>query len=145
MIHYAGLFFEGESEKKIQELERNKLDKIHDKLHCTFKYEPVDENMFDELVGKEFNIYLIGYGSNEENSGFQILLPEELRKYYINQNGLAHITASINEDGKAVNTSKLKFEPLDKPIKVTGRFGYWIIEDDKEYLSYEKYNKGKSL
>lgn len=145
MIHYAGIFFEDESEELIQKLEKNKLDTVHDKLHCTFKYEPVDESIYDEIVGKEFEVTLIGYGSNKENSGFEIIIPEELREYYGNPNGVAHITASISNDGKAANTSKLVFKKLDEPIKVKGRFGYWMVEDDKEYLSYEKYSKGKSL
>ena len=143
MIHYAGLFFEGKSKKKIQELEKDKKDEIHDMLHCTFKYEPVDESIYNEIIGKEFEITLIGYGSNKENSGFEILIPDELKKYYENPNGVAHITASIVTNGKAANTSKLIFKELDNPIKIKGKFGYWIIKEDKEYLSYKKYSKGE--
>lgn len=42
---------------------------------------------------------------------------------------------------KASNTKNLNFKPLETPIKLTGRFGYWIKEENKEYLSFEPYLK----
>ena len=50
-----------------------------------------------------------------------------------------HITASLKEGAKASNTKNLKFETLSKPVKVTGKFGFWIKKEDKGYLSYKPY------
>ena len=104
------------------------------------------EEIFNELVGKSFDVYIVGYANDGMNSGFEILLPEELKKYYINydeQNPnvlkVPHITASLKEGAKASNTKNLKFEKLSKPVKVTGKFGFWIKEEDKGYLSYKPY------
>ena len=78
--------------------------------------------------------------------GFEILLPEELKKYYINFDEdnpcvlkIPHITASLKQGAKASNTKNLKFNKLEKPVKINGRFGFWIKENDREYLSYKPY------
>ena len=101
-------------------------------------------------MGKEFEILLIGYGNDGFNSGFQIQLPKELIPYYINYDEqdptklkVPHITASLSEEAKPSNTKNLKFKPLAKPIKIKGKFGYWIKEENKEYLSYDIYSKNK--
>ena len=47
---------------------------------------------------------------------------------------------SIKAGANASDARLLNFIPLKRPIKITGRFGYWIKEDDNEYLSYEPYN-----
>ena len=43
-----------------------------------------------------------------------------------------------------MNTKNLNFKPLEKPIKLVGKFGYWIKEEDNEYLSFEPYTKSKA-
>ena len=55
-----------------------------------------------------------------------------------------HITASLANGAKAVKTKDLDFEALEKPIKLVGRFGYWIKDADKEYISYEPYIRTKT-
>lgn len=150
MLSYEAIFFDDEMVNIIDSLEINPLSKVNDKIHCTFKYHPSSDEIFDEIVGQSFEVYLAGYANDGKNSGFEILLPTELNKYYINfdiEEGVLakpHITASIAKDAKAANTKKLNFEPLAKPIKVVGKFGYWIKEEDTEYLSFEPYTKIKS-
>ena len=148
MLSYEGIFFETDMVDLIHSLETEKLEKVNDEIHCTFKYHPTNDEIFNDIVGKSFEIYLIGYGNDGQNSGFEILLPKELENYYINydeQNLLKvpHITASLSDGAKALNTQKLKFKPLEKPIKVIGKFGYWIKEENTEYLSYDPYYKDK--
>ena len=62
------------------------------------------------------------------NSGFAVEIPEELNKFYKNKS-VAHITVSLGElngiKGKAVDTGKLKFNKLDKILKIKGRIGYF--------------------
>ena len=84
LLSYEGIFFDEGTVKFIHSLESNHLEVVNDEIHCTFKYHPTDDETFNEIVGQEFEIYLIGYGNDGQNSGFEILLPEELKKYYIN-------------------------------------------------------------
>lgn len=150
MLSYEGIFFDADMVALIHSLEKEKLDIVNDEIHCTFKYHPTNDEIFNEIVGKTYEIYLIGYGNDGKNSGFEILFPDELKYYYINydeQNPtilkIPHITASLAKDAKASNTKNLKFIPLDTPIKLVGRFGYWIKDENKEYLSYKPYSKIK--
>ncbi|MBR2712717.1 MAG: hypothetical protein IKE73_03315 [Bacilli bacterium] len=144
MISYEGIFFEEESEKLLYSLEEVHLPIINDKYHCTFKYHPSNEEIFNELVGKEIEVQLVGYACNGRNSGFLIKLPEYIEKYYINiDNGIkikSHITTSIEKDAEPYDTKNLDFKPLPKIINIKGKFGYFIKESDKEYISYKPYN-----
>ncbi len=151
MLSYEGIFFEANVVELIHSLETEKLAKVNDEIHCTFKYHPNEEEVFDELVGKSFEVFLIGYGNDGMNSGFQISLPDELMPYYINydeQNPdvlkAPHITASLSEGAKASNTKNLDFKPLKKPIRIEGKFGYWIKDKNGEYVSYEPISKSKT-
>lgn len=152
MLSYEGLFFENEMVDLIHSLESKTLIIVNDEIHCTFKYHPTSDEIFNEIVGQTFEVYLIGYSNDGQNSGFEILLPDELQKYYINYDEenpsavkIPHITASLAKNAKASNTKKLHFEPLKKPVKLIGRFGYWIKEDNNEYVSYEPYLKNKKI
>ena len=151
MLSYEGIFFEANVVELIHSLETEKLSKVNDEIHCTFKYHPNEEEVFDELVGKSFEVFLIGYGNDGMNSGFQISLPDELIPYYINydeQNPdilkVPHITASLSEGAKASSTKNLDFKPLKKPIRIIGKFGYWIKDKNGEYVSYEPISKSKT-
>ena len=82
---------------------------------------------------------------------FASKFPDELKDYYINYNEqnptvlkTPHITASLAEGAKATNTKNLNFKPLEKPVKLVGRFGYWIKGKSEEHLSYEPYLKCKT-
>ena len=152
MIVYEGLFFDAETSKKICNLEPQKLDKRNDFIHCTFKYHPTKEECFDNLIGFTFDIFIIGYGNDGNNSGFEVRLPDELNKYYINyyeENPTKlkppHITVSLSEGANPTNTKNLKFIPLEEPIKITGKFGYWIKKDNKEYLSFDTFYSNNNL
>lgn len=130
---YQGLFFDEESQKKLIKLQKDKLkDNIRD-MHITFKFGET-EKYPEELLGKEFDVKIIGYASNGRNSGFQIELPDELKTYYKNQNG-PHVSVSIGEvdgvKGKPVDTGKLKFELLENPIEMKSRLGYYIFGKGK--------------
>ena len=144
MISYEGIFFEEEEEKIILSLEKKNLGIINDKLHCTFKYHPTEKEIFNNLVGEYFDIYLVGYGNDGKNSAFMIDLPEELKEYYINYDTdnklkIPHITVSLSEDATANDSKDLNFKKLTKPIKVRGRFGYFVKDNGKEYVSFEPY------
>lgn len=139
MVVYEGLFFK--DNELIRSLEKNKLSNIYKILHCTFKYKPSEDEIFYELMGRDFEVKLVAYGSDLNNSGFQIVLPLELKKYFVNydENGelkTPHITASLSDNAFSDKTSDLLFIPLEREIKIIGKFGCYIRENDSEYVSY---------
>lgn len=129
MLSYEGIFFEAGMVDLIHSLETKKLARVNDEIHCTFKYHPTTDEIFNDIVGRTFEVYLIGYGNDEQN-------PTVLKT--------PHITASLAEGAKTTNTKNLNFKPLEKPVKLVGRFGYWIKGKSEEHLSYEPYLKGKT-
>lgn len=146
MLSYEGLFFDKKTAELLHSLEENQLAKINNKIHCTFRYHPDAEEIFNDIVGKTFEITIIGYGNDGFNSGFAISLPDELLPYYINYEDdnkillrTPHITTSLAIDAKEANTKNLNFKPLEKPIKIKGTFGYWLKDGNRKYLSYKPY------
>ena len=149
MLKYEAIFLDKESIKLIQQLEENKLDRVNDEIHLTLKYKPNDDEVFNEIVGKEFELYLIGYGNNGTNAGFEVELSDELKPYYINYDEdepskvkIPHITSSLALDAKAMNTKNLVFNKLPQKYSIKGKLGFWIEEEDgTEYLSYNKFEQ----
>lgn len=155
MINFEGLFFTKESYALLKSLEKQKLPISSDIYHCTFKLFPDKNEVFSNLIGKEFEVEIIGYASDEMNSGFLINIPDELKEYYLNynENGkliTPHITTSINYGAKNRNTQNLKFERFDNSYKVKGIFGMNVRKNNKnviiidskyiEYKNYKRYN-----
>ena len=150
MVKYQGIFFEGEAADLIRSAEGVHLPVVNDEYHCTFKYRPSDAEIFDAVAGKEIEVLLVGYACDGKNSGFEIVLPFDVEKYYTNYDSegmlkTPHITTSLTPDARAVDTANLNFRPLPKPIAVTGRFGYWVEKDDMKFISYEPYKKAKTI
>lgn len=96
-------------------------------IHVTFNYGRLYK-FPENIVGKEVEVIIVGYGSDGLNSGFAVEIPEELNKFYKNKSA-AYITVSLGEvngiKGKAVDTGKLEFNKLDKTLKIKGRIGYF--------------------
>ena len=147
MVGYEGIFFDKETTNFIFSIEKQHLEVVNDEIHCTFKYRPNNDELFNDIVGTEVDVLIIGYACDGQNSGFLIKIPEEYMKYYINYDEdnpnllkVTHITASLAKGASASNTKNLKFELFDKPYLVRGKFGYWIKKDDVNgYVSFEKY------
>ena len=150
MLIYEGIFFDKDIIELIHSLEINQLEKADELLHCTFKFRPKPNEIFNNIVGKEFELFLIGYANDGKNSGFEISLPDELKKYYINyeednpkQLKTPHITASFAYNAKPKDTKNLAFKPLKEPIKIIGKFGYFIGNRQNSYLSFNPYYNNK--
>lgn len=151
MLNYEAIFFTGEVAEFIRSIEGNSLGRCNDEFHCTFKYKPRGEEVFDDIVGEEVECYIIGYGNDGKNSGFEIIFPGEYEEYYVNKTPegkrkTPHITVSLSEGAKAADTHALEFKRLPKPVKIKGRFGYWLVgrEHKGGEISYSKYyEKGK--
>jgi len=133
MIIYEGIFFDEETVEFIRSLEEKPLPVLSEDVHCTFKFKPKGNEIFNELAGKEIEVILTGYASNGKNSGFKIQLPEDIMKYYINYDEkrpgklkVPHITTSLGFGATPMNTKDLDFQPLDKEYKIKGKFGFWV-------------------
>lgn len=143
MIQFTGLFFTGEETQKLIRLEPIKLVKRPRSFHCTFGFKPSIEDIikFNEIVGETGNVIVEGYGQDKDNTGYRIIIPQEYIKYFRNfdKNGILkipHITMSLSQKGRAVNTCNLNFESLAEPFTTTGRFGFYI--NGQREPSYEK-------
>lgn len=111
---YTGVFFE--------ENFNNKLDKKIQFPHVTNQFKPtkVDYSLF----GQEVVFKVIGYGINEENEGYLVELvnaTQEIKNAFANIEKL-HITISVSQTGKPVNTKNLDFKPI-QPFYLKGRYG----------------------
>lgn len=101
--------------------EAKELDRAPDTYHVTLQFygksEPSAEEKEEQkrLRGSVKEFVVIGYGNDGKNEG---LLCEGTQ-----ENGTPyHVTLSFSSDSKPVNTGRMKFERLDKPIRVNGVF-----------------------
>jgi hypothetical protein len=125
-VIYKGLFIDEMSSYQLKQFEgsRRLENEIREKgiEHITFQFRP--EELFPEnLMGKTFTLMIVGYGNNGENSGFKVALPEELIPYYRGAD-VIHITTSLSESSKAINTRHLDFKSIS-PFEITGKLGYY--------------------
>ncbi len=121
MLKYEGLFFDKATINKLLSYDFNKLEIINKDLHVTMRRFPKKENK--ELFGKKYQIKVIGYGTDNQNSGLLIELPHNLLPYYENldKNGSIikpHITTSMSLGASQKNTKNLDFKLLDNPFYV---------------------------
>lgn len=127
---YQGIFFDDIVRKELIKLQKNGLNENIINMHVTFNYGKLYK-FHENIVGKEVEVIIVGYGSDGLNSGFAVEIPEELNEFYKNRS-VAHITVSLGEvngiKGKAVDTGKLEFNKLDKTLKIKGRIGYFLSE-----------------
>lgn len=144
---FQGIFLDEKVEKQLIALQDNGLDGNIENMHITFKFGDT-EKYPEELIGKEFTFKIIGYASDGKNSGFSIEIPKELRAFY-KSSSIPHITVSIGEvdgvKGKPVDTAKLDFKPLEEPVEIQGKLGYFIFGkgkcmDNSVINEYEKSN-----
>ena len=103
--------------------EAHNHSRIVENVHCTFAFRPTAEQIAEFLpyVGKRFDLSVVGYGADEQNSGFSVSIPSDLL-YLYHGSIQPHITTSLADDGRAVNTGKLSFSPIDS-FSVVGTMG----------------------
>lgn len=131
MIIYSGIFFEKE---KIDNIVKSKLAKDIKFPHITFKFKPSkeDEELLNSLVGEEVNVYLYNFKQDENNAGFYVAKIESNNKYIndlFENIECPHITTSISEYGKPVDTYKLfsKKCPIEEVfVVIKGTFGNFV-------------------
>lgn len=131
---YIGAFLNREDLYETQQIKgRKHLDRLIEAPHVTFQYLPeeVNENLFGESV----RLKVTGYGKDEENEGLRVEIitenPEiqEMAKSI----PLPHVTLSISNTGKAVNTRFLEFADVE-PFFLEATFGGYEKDTKKTTL-----------
>lgn len=138
-VIYQGLFLDAESLELLNKMEGSKkLERDISSKHITFEIYPTLP-FPDSLMGQNLTVDVVGYGNNGHNSGFEVVLSDELYSSYKN-NKRPHITSSVSLTGEPKNTASLYFKPIT-PFKVTGVLGYYygkeIIFNNDEIFKEE--------
>lgn len=119
---YTGIFFDERTYNELKALAPT-LGKSIDYPHLTLEFKP-NELLPNDIVGEEVVVLLTGEGNDGSNQGFEVMLTRELKKFYKNPS-VPHITTSLDPvTGKAVNTGKLDFRPIQQKA-IMGRVGYF--------------------
>lgn len=122
-VIYTGVFVNAEElAKQLQESGLNRVahEKEIEDTHVTFEFRPkvVDESLF----GTPVDILVTGYGSDDENEGLSVRIM--CQNQQVQEIGssveIPHITLSISRDGRAVNTRRLVFHPIETPFVIKG-------------------------
>ena len=135
---YCGVFIDKDSARTLSEAQKVKLSKPIQNMHCTFVFRPsrADEIAFNNAIGTYTKLKVIAYGNSGENSGFMVEIPDNLKHLY---KGCAnpHITVSIADNGRAVNTGYIDFNAIE-PFYVCGTLGIYydtgIVKTSKNIL-----------
>lgn len=108
--------------EKIRILKGKRLFRIIQNPHITFVYEP--EQVDESLFGQNIKVKIIAYGNDGHNEGVKVELSSdspEIKKMAA-QIEVPHITLSVSENGKSINTKYIEFKPIE-PISILGKFG----------------------
>ena len=127
---YQGVFFDEATAKLLEKVQRTPLaDTVRD-MHVTFKFGDL-EKFPSEFINWDVEIRLVGYACDGKNSGFAVELPQEIEKKLYKCNRPIHVIVSLGtqngEKAKAIDTAKLNFKPLEKPVTITGKLGYFVF------------------
>ena len=130
-IIYTGLFVDPQ---KIYEMFPPKLDhKIRDP-HVTAAFRPDDTKVLLDSLEDDAKINIIAYGNDGKNEGLlvDVEADEAIKNILDNviepdKNGElkhvpTHITLSIADGAKAVDTRNLDFQKLEQPVSITGSY-----------------------
>lgn len=124
------------------------LDKTIESQHITFSFKP-DEDKFKEALpylGAECSIKILGYGNDGHNEGLLVQVNSSLPYYASDKQ---HITLSVSENCKPVDTAKLDFnQPIPEYLGlhtgdvISGKvgafsFSHGPVFDGKQFEEWE--------
>lgn len=122
---YIGIFVDCDTLQKFvnDNITKDRLSRVIDNPHVTFAFRPAEYNY--DLIGKLVMLKVVGYACDGKNQGLQVMMeetsnPEILAEFKKIKN--PHITLSTSDDGKPVDTGKMKFEPIDNPFYIMGTY-----------------------
>ena len=153
-VVYQAIFVNPEDVTKLIQLQKDKLPREVKNMHCTFKFQPSEEDIkkFSKLLGNELELKVVGYCSDGKNSGYEIELSPEQESVYSNahtvdtgkavpivEKTIPHITVSMSDGAKAVDTGMLPFSRKNfDPFFIHGKAGYFTSDiERKTEIIYE--------
>ena len=121
--HYIGCFIEkSELERRLGSVETRPLSRIIQVPHVTFAFEP--EQADECLFGERVRVEAVGYGNDGMNEGLKVKLHSGNREIMklAQKLEVPHITLSVGQGGRSINTRYLEFEDIE-PFILESRFG----------------------
>ena len=122
-VIYTGAFVDSKELERMLEkcgVERTRLWRQIENTHVTFQFRPKEAD--ETLFGLPVDIRVIGYGVNSQNEGLLVEVTcadKTVQKLY-DQVEVPHITLSVSEDGKSVNTRYIDFVSIKTPFTIRG-------------------------
>ena len=129
---YYGVFFRPEEVRhamKRSGQSRQVLEREIEQPHVTVAYKP-SEIPF-HLFGETVRAVITGYGADAQNEGVSVVLHSDNTELnaLLDEVAVPHITLSISADGKAKNTARLRFEPINRVVELKGLFGEMCMDN----------------
>jgi len=131
-VIYEGIFIAKEEILAIAEKHGERLAKVIEHPHVTTRFKPI--YTMNSLYGTPCDIIITAHGCNGKNEGFKVhvVSDDEAINRMVGQVEHPHITISVSEDGKPVDTAKLvssrKMRRCKEVVKVKGVFGAFTPE-----------------
>lgn len=131
-VVYCGIFFDKFPYKGV-------LAKQIQNIHVTHMYRPMPMKINPSFFGKEVRATIHGYAIDVNNEGFLVSLhcDDEALADALKEIAVPHITISVSESGKPVNTGKLSFRPTNEFV-VTGKYGAFCTDKNVHYSIEEE-------
>lgn len=126
-VIYNALFVDTEERAKLLTIGSKHLSKIIAEPHVTLHFRPTAENTYSNLWGGKATLQVVGYANDGKNEGVLVKVKAEdpLLQVLFDSVKTPHITISVSEDGKPVDTAKLDFQLCD-PITLRATFGAFV-------------------
>lgn len=122
-VVYTGVFVDSKDlthKLSMHGVKRTKLWREIPNTHVTFQYRP--ETVDESLFGSPVDIRVVGYGANSQNEGLlvEVICANKEVQKLCEQVAVPHITLSVSEDGKPVNTRYVDFVRIENPFVIQG-------------------------
>lgn len=126
-VIYNALFVDNEERAKLLTVGSKHLSKINTEPHVTLHFRPTAENTYRNLWGGKATLKVVGYANDGKNEGVLVKVKAEdtLLQVLFDSVKTPHITISVSEDCKPVDTAKLDFQ-LCAPITLKATFGAFV-------------------
>lgn len=122
---YFGIFFDkNDVVEAAGAVGTNRLARVIETPHITFAFRKEMPAEFEALLGSEVSVPVVGYANDGRNEGLEVTLDPSLLPMY-NGASSVHVTVSVANGAKPVDTGKLRFAPVDSDLTLVGRFGYF--------------------